>query len=54
VHGDVFCVFNFSAVPQRLRMPRGEWDPALRSDMPEPKVAHEVPARATLVYKRRA
>jgi maltooligosyltrehalose trehalohydrolase len=54
VHGDVLCVFNFSAAPQRLRMPRGEWDLALRSDTPEAKPADEVPAGATLVYTRRA
>jgi maltooligosyltrehalose trehalohydrolase len=54
VHGNVLCVFNFSATPQRLRMPRGEWDLILRSDMPEAKSADEVPAQATLVYRRRA
>jgi maltooligosyltrehalose trehalohydrolase len=53
VHGDVLCVFNFSTGPQRLRMPRGEWDLALRSDMPEAKTADEVPARGTFIYKRR-
>jgi maltooligosyltrehalose trehalohydrolase len=33
VLGDVLCVFNFASTPQRLRMPRGEWDLALRSDL---------------------
>jgi hypothetical protein len=54
VHGDVLCVFNFSAAPQRLRIPRGEWELALRSDMPETKPPDEVPAQATLIYRRRA
>jgi maltooligosyltrehalose trehalohydrolase len=53
VHDDVLCVFNFSATPQRLRMPRGEWDLALRSDMQEANMAGEVPAQATFIYRRR-
>jgi maltooligosyltrehalose trehalohydrolase len=53
VHDDVLCVFNFSDRPQRLRMPHGEWDLALRSDMPEVKAAEDVPAQATLIYRRR-
>jgi maltooligosyltrehalose trehalohydrolase len=53
VHDDVLCVFNFSAAPQRLRMPRGEWDLVLRSDMKEASLADEVPAQATFIYRRR-
>jgi maltooligosyltrehalose trehalohydrolase len=53
VHDDVLCVFNFSETPLRLRMPRGEWDPVLRSDMNEVKTADEVPAQATFIYRRR-
>jgi maltooligosyltrehalose trehalohydrolase len=53
VHDDVLCVFNFSAKSQRLRMPHGEWDLALRSDMTEVKAAEDVPAQATLIYRRR-
>jgi maltooligosyltrehalose trehalohydrolase len=53
VHDDVLCVFNFSAKPRRLRMPHGEWDLALSSDMIEAKPAGEVPAQATLIYRRR-
>jgi maltooligosyltrehalose trehalohydrolase len=53
VHDDVLCVFNFSAKSQRLRMPHGEWELALRSDMTEVKAAEDVPAQATLVYRRR-
>jgi maltooligosyltrehalose trehalohydrolase len=53
VHDDVLCVFNFAATAQRVRMPRGEWVLALRSDMKEAKMAGEVPGQATLVYRRR-
>jgi maltooligosyltrehalose trehalohydrolase len=53
VHDDLLCVFNFAATAQRLRMPRGEWDLALRSDTKEAKMAGEVPGRTTLVYRRR-
>jgi len=53
VLGDVLCVFNFASTPQRLRMPRGEWDLVLRSDMEEAAPAGEVPGQATLVYRRR-
>jgi hypothetical protein len=53
VHDDVLCVFNFAATAQRVRMPRGVWDLALRSDMKEAKMAGEVPGQATFVYQRR-
>jgi hypothetical protein len=49
----VLCLFNFASTPQRLRMPRGGWDLALRSDMKEAALADEVPAHATLIYRRR-
>jgi maltooligosyltrehalose trehalohydrolase len=52
VRDDVLCVFNFSDVPQRLRLPAGEWELALRSDMNEGTPPDPVPARATLVYAR--
>jgi maltooligosyltrehalose trehalohydrolase len=52
VRDDVLCVFNFSDAVQRLRMPPGEWDLALRSDMKEGKPADSVPAQATLIYTR--
>jgi maltooligosyltrehalose trehalohydrolase len=51
--GDVLCVFNFAATPQRVRMPRGEWDLILRSDTKEAMPAEEVPGQATLIYGRR-
>jgi maltooligosyltrehalose trehalohydrolase len=54
VHADVLCVFNFSATARRLRMPSGEWDLALRSDMKEATMAGEVPAQATFIYRRRS
>jgi maltooligosyltrehalose trehalohydrolase len=50
VRDNVLCVFNFSDAPQRLRMPPGEWDLALRSDMKKGKLADGVPAQVTLVY----
>jgi len=53
VHDDVLCVFNFAETPRRLRMPRGEWDLAIRSDMDEAKMADELPAQATFIYTRR-
>jgi maltooligosyltrehalose trehalohydrolase len=53
VLGEVLCLFNFAATPQRLRMPRGEWDLVLRSDMNEAAPAGEVPGQATLIYRRR-
>jgi hypothetical protein len=53
VHGDVLCVFNFAATPQRVRMPAGEWDLALRSDMKEAALAEEVPGQTTFIYRRR-
>jgi maltooligosyltrehalose trehalohydrolase len=53
VHDDVLCVFNFADTPQRVPMPRGEWDLALRSDGKEAAPAGEVPGQMTLVYRRR-
>jgi maltooligosyltrehalose trehalohydrolase len=53
VFGDALCVFNFAATPQRVPMPRGEWDLALRSDMKEAEPPREVPGQATLIYRRR-
>jgi maltooligosyltrehalose trehalohydrolase len=53
VLGDVLCVFNFAATPQRVRMPRGEWDLILRSDLKQAILAGEVPGQATLIYRRR-
>jgi maltooligosyltrehalose trehalohydrolase len=53
IHGSVLCVFNFAAGAQRVRMPSGEWDLAMRSDMKEAEPVHEAPGRATLIYRRR-
>jgi maltooligosyltrehalose trehalohydrolase len=52
VHDGVLCVFNFAETPRRLRMPLGEWDLVLRSDMNEAKMTDEVPAQATFIYRR--
>ena len=53
VHGDLLCAFNFATTPQRVRMPTGEWDLALRSDMKAAQLADEMPAQTTFVYMRR-
>jgi maltooligosyltrehalose trehalohydrolase len=53
VHGGVLCVFNFAAAAQRVRLPSGEWDLALRSDMNEAEPLDGVPGRTTLIYRRR-
>lgn len=53
LHGDVLCAFNLGATPQRVRMPTGEWDLALRSDMNEAAPEDEVPGQTTFIYKRR-
>jgi maltooligosyltrehalose trehalohydrolase len=52
VLGDMLCVFNFSATAQRVPMPRGEWELALRSDLGEATAVREVPAQSTLIYRR--
>jgi len=51
VHGDVLCVFNFAALPQRVHIPRGEWNLVLRSDK-EATPTCEVRGHATLIYRR--
>jgi maltooligosyltrehalose trehalohydrolase len=56
VRDHVLCVFNFTDVPQRLRIPPGEWRLALRSDTTEARPTDEarqmdeVPARATMIF----
>jgi maltooligosyltrehalose trehalohydrolase len=54
-HGGVLCVFNFAGAAQHVPRPRGEWDLALNSEseMKEPGAPGEVPACATLIYRRR-
>jgi maltooligosyltrehalose trehalohydrolase len=53
VHDDVLCVFNFAETPQRVPIPRGEWDLVLRSDGKEAALAGEVPAHTSLIFRRR-
>ena len=53
VHGGVLCVFNFAATAQRVPLPSGEWDLALRSDMKEAEPLDGVPGRTTVIYRRR-
>ncbi|MGB6306272.1 MAG: malto-oligosyltrehalose trehalohydrolase [Steroidobacteraceae bacterium] len=52
-HGELLCVFNFAAQAQRVRMPSGAWDLLMQSDSQEAPPVDRVPARATLVYRRR-
>jgi hypothetical protein len=54
IHGDLLCLFNFAAAPQRVRMPSGEWELVLRSDSRETDAAQEVPGQAVFIYRRRA
>jgi maltooligosyltrehalose trehalohydrolase len=54
VHGGLLSVFNFARTAQRVTMPRGEWELALRSDMQGDDAADEMPGQATLIYRRRA
>jgi maltooligosyltrehalose trehalohydrolase len=53
VHGGVLCVFNFTSAAQRVRLPSGEWDLALRSDAKEAEPMDGVSGRTTLIYRRR-
>jgi maltooligosyltrehalose trehalohydrolase len=48
-HGGVLAVCNFSENSQRVPMPSGQWELALGT-----AVGQEVPARGTLIYKKRA
>jgi maltooligosyltrehalose trehalohydrolase len=50
VRDDVLSVFNFTDAPQRLRMPPGDWELALGSDMKHGRLAGGVPAQATVIY----
>jgi maltooligosyltrehalose trehalohydrolase len=52
-HGGVLAVFNLAAHSQRVPMPGGEWDVALRSDSKEAGAAGEMPAQTTRIYVRR-
>jgi maltooligosyltrehalose trehalohydrolase len=54
VHGGLLSVFNFAPAAQRVVAPRGEWEPALRSDVQGKTPADDVPGLATLIYRRRA
>lgn len=51
VHGDVFCVFNFSAAALRWRPPRGRWHLVLASDRDQTS-PDRLPPHATLIYRR--
>jgi maltooligosyltrehalose trehalohydrolase len=52
IRGEICCFFNFSTVPLLPRLPRGEWEAVLRSDMHEAQPADRVPPHATFVYRR--
>jgi maltooligosyltrehalose trehalohydrolase len=49
VHGGVLAVFNFAERAQRVPVPAGEWELVLGM-----APSREVPARGTLIYKKRA
>lgn len=48
-HGGVLAVFNFADRAQRIPKPAGEWEWVLGA-----AAAQQVPARGTLIYKKRA
>jgi maltooligosyltrehalose trehalohydrolase len=50
VHNGVLAVFNLANRAQRVPMPDGEWQVALRSDAREPRQTNEMPARSTYIY----
>ena len=52
VHGDVLCVFNFSADARRIRLPRGPWQLKMSSGPTGAQAAGEVPPGATLIFAR--
>jgi maltooligosyltrehalose trehalohydrolase len=52
-HGGVLAVFNLATHVQRVPMPAGEWDLALRSDSKEAELANEMPGQTTRFYIRR-
>jgi maltooligosyltrehalose trehalohydrolase len=52
-HGGLLAMFNLVARPQRVPMPSGEWELALRSDMKEAELTGLMPAEATYLYKKR-
>ncbi len=60
VYGNVLAAFNFAARPQRVPMPAGEWELALRSDAPGcsptngKQVRENMPPHSTHVYRRPA
>jgi maltooligosyltrehalose trehalohydrolase len=50
-HQGVLVVINFSAQAVRLPLPKGAWEPVLRSDAPSAHVSDLLPPRATCIYK---
>jgi maltooligosyltrehalose trehalohydrolase len=52
VRGEICGVCNFSAAPLFARLPRGDWELVLRSDMHAAQPAERVPPHATLIYRR--
>jgi maltooligosyltrehalose trehalohydrolase len=51
-HGGVLALFNLAAHAQRVPMPDGEWDLALRSDSTEAALADEMPGQTTRIYTK--
>jgi maltooligosyltrehalose trehalohydrolase len=52
VHGPLLAMFNFAPEPQPIPKPTGGWELVLSSTAAAG--LEEVPARATLIYKKRA
>jgi maltooligosyltrehalose trehalohydrolase len=50
VHGGVLAVFNLSAQPQRVPLPKGSWRPMLSSDSTSALPADIMPAQATRIF----
>jgi hypothetical protein len=53
-HQGVLAIFNFSERAQRVPLPAGDWELAMRSDEAGQRASDNVPARTTLIYRSRA
>jgi maltooligosyltrehalose trehalohydrolase len=50
VHNGVLAAFNLADRAQRVPIPEGEWNLALRSDSPDALRIDEMPPRTTFIY----
>jgi maltooligosyltrehalose trehalohydrolase len=56
-YAGVLAMFNFTGVPRRIALPKGEWNLVLDSQAREPGVAPppaELPAQGTRIFQRQA